>query len=273
MTSLRHPAGPLAGGVSAARRLQRAAVRRSEGRFLVEGPQALREAAAAGLLLGVFATERAAAEHADLLRAVPVSVVGDRALASLAETVTPQGLVGIARTLDTTRVALAANARLVAVLIDVRDPGNAGAVIRVADAAGADAVVLADGPGGGSVDPHGGKCVRASAGSVFHLPIVTAPLAQVLGTVRAARLQLLAADGGAADAIDLDTADDVVGRPSAWLFGNEAHGLPPEVLAAADHVVRVPIHGRAESLNLATAAAVCLYACARQQRLRQEGGS
>jgi TrmH family RNA methyltransferase len=267
MTTVRHPAAPLAGGVSAARRLHRASARRDEGLFLVEGPQALREAAAAGALLGVYATALAADAHADLLAGVPVTVVGDRALASLAETVTPQGLVGVARSVAMpVAQAIAPTARLVAVLIDVRDPGNAGAVIRVADAAGADAVLLVDGPDGGSVDPHGGKCVRSSAGSVFHLPIGTGALDESLTALRAAGLQLLAADGRAPAVIDLDAADDVVAKPSAWLFGNEAHGVPATVLAAADHIIRVPIHGRAESLNLATAAAVCLYAGARQQR-------
>lgn len=271
----RHPAAPLAGGVSAARRLQRSSARRAEGQFLVEGPQALREAVDAGVLLGVFATETAAESYADLLLDVPVTVVGDRALASLAETVTPQGLVGVARTLAVPAAqAVVPGARLVAVLIDVRDPGNAGAVIRVADAAGADAVILADGPGGGSVDPHGGKCVRSSAGSVFHLPIGTDTLANTVTALRAAGLQLLAADGGAPGAVDLDTADAdaIIGHASAWLFGNEAHGVPAEVLDIADHVMRVPIHGRAESLNVATAAAVCLYAGARQQRRRREDG-
>jgi TrmH family RNA methyltransferase len=275
MSTTRHPAAPLAGGVSAARRLHRVSSRRDEGQFLVEGPQALREAVDAGVLLGVFATEGAADTYADLLRGVSVTVVGDRALASLAETVTPQGLVGVARTVALPVAELAlASATLVAVLIDVRDPGNAGAVIRVADAAGADAVVFADGPDGGSVDPHGGKCVRASAGSVFHLPIGLGSVEETLSALRTAGLQLLAADGTSPVAIDLDDADAdaIVGAPSAWIFGNEAHGVPAEVLAAVDRVVRVPIRGRAESLNLATAAAVCLYAGARQQRHRRKDG-
>jgi TrmH family RNA methyltransferase len=273
MDTARHPAVPLAGGVSAARRLQRASVRRAEGRFLVEGPQALREAVAGGALVGVYATAEAAEAHADMLRGVPVSVIGDRALASLAETVTPQGLVGVALSVTMpVAQAIPDDSRLVAVLVDVRDPGNAGAVIRVADAAGADAVVFADGPDGGSVDPHGGKCVRSSAGSLFHVPIGTGSLDATVVALRVAGLQLLVADGSAPAAIDLDTADDIVARPSAWFFGNEAHGVPMAVLASADHVVRVPIHGRAESLNLATAAAVCLYAGARQQRRPQGDG-
>jgi TrmH family RNA methyltransferase len=273
MSTVHHPAAPLAGGVSAARRLHRVSARREDAQFLVEGPQALREAVDAGVLLGVFATEGAAEEYAELLHGVSVTVVGDRALASLAETVTPQGLVGVASTVAVPVAALAlAGATLVAVLVDVRDPGNAGAVIRVADAAGADAIVFADGPDGGSADPHGGKCVRASAGSVFHLPIGVGSIEDTLSALRTAGLTLLAADGGSPGAIDLDDADAIVAAPSAWIFGNEAHGVPAEVLAAVDHVVRVPIHGRAESLNLATAAAVCLYAGARQQHHRRKDG-
>ncbi len=146
-------------------------------------------------------------------------------------------------------------------LVGVADPGNAGTVIRVADAAGAGAVLLA----GDTVDPHNGKAVRASTGSVFHLPLARdRDAAAVLDACRAAGLTLLAADGrGELDLHDPDCRAMLAG-PTAWVFGGEAHGLPPELAAAADHRVRVPIHGRAESLNLATAAAVCLYASAQR---------
>jgi RNA methyltransferase, TrmH family len=136
-------------------------------------------------------------------------------------------------------------------------------VIRCADAAGAGGVVLT----GSSVDPYNGKAVRASVGSLFHLPLAIAhDTAAVVATLRAAGVTVLAADG--AGELDLDDAadDGLLGRPTAWLFGNEAWGLPDDVAALADHRVRIPIHGRAESLNLATAAAVCLYASARAQR-------
>src|SRR5690606_32906171 len=147
------------------------------------------------------------------------------------------------------------------------DPGNAGTVVRAADAAGADAVVLA----GESVDVHNPKVVRSTAGSLFHLPVVTGvSLADALAALRGAGLPVLAADG--AGDLDLDDLLDVAGAddasrpavdlaaPTAWVFGNEAWGLPVEDRALADAVVRVPIRGRAESLNLATAATVCLYA-------------
>ncbi|OOL26596.1 RNA methyltransferase, partial [Rhodococcus rhodochrous] len=114
------------------------------------------------------------------------------------------------------------------------------------------------------VDPHNGKCVRASAGSVFHLPVARErDTGTVLDALAAAGLQVLAtaADGE----VDLDEADELLAAPTAWLFGNEAHGLDPAVAARADHRVRIPIRGRAESLNLATAASICLYASARVQ--------
>ena len=157
--------------------------------------------------------------------------------------------------------ALAGSPRLVTLCADVRDPGNAGTVIRTSDAMGADAVILA----GSSVDPYNPKTVRASVGSLFHLPVAIAPDAEAAVTAaREAGLTVLAADGDGE--VDLDAADDLLAGPVAWLFGNEAWGLPAELAAAADHRVRIPIHGRAESLNLATAAAVCLYATARAQR-------
>ena len=144
---------------------------------------------------------------------------------------------------------------------DVRDPGNAGTVVRCADAAGADAVVLT----GHSVDAYNPKTVRASAGSLFHLPLALEPdPAAAVAGLRERGLTVLAADGGGE--VDLFDADSLLARPTAWLFGNEAWGLPPELAGLADHRVRIPILGAAESLNLATAAAVCLYASARAQR-------
>ena len=158
--------------------------------------------------------------------------------------------------------------RLLAVLAHARDPGNAGTVVRAADAAGAGGVLLT----GDSVDPYNGKCVRASAGSLFHLPVsVGDRVEDDLPALRAAGLQVLAADGHAD--LDLDEAADtgLLAAPTAWVFGNEAWGLPEQTRALADAVVKVPIHGRAESLNLATAAAVCLYASARAHRTRPTG--
>jgi TrmH family RNA methyltransferase len=189
--------------------------------------------------------------------------VDDAALASLSDAVTPAGVVAVCRAVDVPPAPALAGARLVVICADVRDPGNAGTVIRCADAAGADAVVLA----GHSVDPYNPKTVRATVGSLFHLPLAVEPdPAAAVAAARAAGLGVLAADG--AGEVDLDAADELLAGPTAWLFGNEAWGLPDELAALADHRVRIPIHGRAESLNLSTAAAVCLYASARVQRAR-----
>jgi TrmH family RNA methyltransferase len=272
--SSRHPR------VVAARRLTRRAHREADGRFLVEGLQGVREALVLvesgeepGALAELLVTPGAADRHADLVAraaraGVPVLPTAPQALAQLADTVTPQGLVGVAPLRDVPLAAVLDRTpppALVAVLAAVRDPGNAGTVIRTADAAGADAVVLTD----DSVDVHNGKAVRASVGSLFHLPVAAgAPSADAVGGLRRAGLTVLAADGGDPDARDLDelAGSGGLAGPTAWLFGNEAWGLTPEVRALADAVVAVPIHGRAESLNLATAAAVCLYASARAQR-------
>ena len=136
-------------------------------------------------------------------------------------------------------------------------------MLRTADAAGADAVVLTD----ASVDPYNGKCVRASAGSLFHLPVVGRPAGRRRRTrLRAPACRCWPPTGwGATTSTTLADAGGLAG-PTAWLFGNEAWGLPDEASRTGRPVVRVPIHGRAESLNLAAAAAVCLYASARAQR-------
>jgi RNA methyltransferase, TrmH family len=275
LTSARSPR------IVAARRLAKRAFRARERRFLAEGPQAVREAVAAhgagrDVVHEVFVTRDAAARHPEMVDAatragIEVYVVSGEVMSSLSQTVTPQGIVAVCAFLDRSVDEVAAAAqRLVAVLAHVRDPGNAGTVIRTADAAGADAVIL----GGESVDPYNGKCVRASAGSLFHLPIAAAvPIEQAVTALRERGLTVLAADGHGD--VDLDGAIDA-GRldgPTAWVFGNEAWGLPAETRALADAVVRVPIHGAAESLNLATAAAVCLYASARAHRMGTNGPS
>ncbi|MGH3908857.1 MAG: TrmH family RNA methyltransferase [Pseudonocardiaceae bacterium] len=251
--------------VSAARKLLRRRERERSGRFLVEGAQAVREALSFGSVLELFLTERAAARHPDLLD-VPgarVSMITEPAAAGLSETTTPQGIVAVCALLGVPVLDAVRGARLVAVLAGVSDPGNAGTVIRVADAAGADAVLFA----GDTVDPHNGKCVRASTGSVFHvaLGIEAGPL-RAVAACRDAGLQVLAADGATGRDLDDVTDTGALIRPTAWLFGSEAPGLDPALLAAADSAVAVPLHGRAESLNLATAAAVCLYASARAHR-------
>lgn len=261
--------------VVAARKLLRRVVRRRTGRFLVEGAQAVREAVAGAHVRELFVTPDALERCSDVVAAVRraqvrVTVVDDRAAASLSETVTPQGIVAVCDLIDVpVDVALGGRSgappRLAAVLVDVADPGNAGTVIRVADAAGADAVVLA----GDAVDPHNGKAVRASTGSLFHLPIAQhRDVTAVLAACRRAGLTLLVADSRGELDIHDTAATAVLAGPSAWFFGGEAHGVPADVAAQVDHRIRVPIYGRAESLNLATAAAVCLYASAAAQHCR-----
>jgi RNA methyltransferase, TrmH family len=204
--------------------------------------------------------------HATAVRVgVPWQLVDEAALASLTDTVRSQGLVAVCRFVDVAFADLLyPPPALLALCADVRDPGNAGTVIRCADAAGAAGVVLT----GSSVDPYNGKAVRASAGSLFHLPVaLERGTADVVRALQRRGVVVLAADGDGELDLDDATDDGLLAASTAWLFGNEAWGLPADVAALADHRVRIPIHGRAESLNLATAAAVCLYASARAQRL------
>ncbi|GAA4635615.1 RNA methyltransferase [Actinoallomurus vinaceus] len=256
--------------VKAARRLAKRAFRRRERRFLAEGPQAVREALALdGVLAELFTTAEAENRHHDLIlqaerSGVPIFRVSGEVMAELAQTVTPQGLLAVCAFVDVDlEGVLAAPPRLVTVLAHVRDPGNAGTVLRTADAAGSDSVIFTD----ASVDPYNGKCVRASAGSLFHLPVVVGPRFDTLiPALKEAGLTVLAADGAGKCSLDAALDSGTLAGPTAWVFGNEAWGLPEEILDAVDEVVRVPIYGGAESLNLATAAAVCLYASARAQR-------
>lgn len=223
----------------------------------------MREALAAGVVLELFGTESALTRHGDLALLAPeASAVDEDALDALTETVQPQGLVAVCEQMDVTLgAALAKRPRLVAVAAEIRDPGNAGTVLRTADAAGAGAVIFA----GDAVDPYNGKCVRASAGSLFHVDVVRTGLS-FADELHDAGLQVLATSGYGADDLDTLLDDGVLAAPTAWVFGSEAHGLPRDLLDAADRSVRVPIYGGAESLNLAAAAAVCLYASARAHR-------
>lgn len=234
--------------------------------FVAEGPQAVREAVRhrPDLVRDVYVTAGAQQRHAEVLAdattaALRVHRVSDEVLAAMGDTQTPQGLLAVCR-VPAPRLAqvLSPATRLVCVLAQVRDPGNAGTVLRAADAAGADAVVVSD----GSVDVYGPKSVRSSAGSLFHLPVVTGgSVDAIVATLWASGLRVLAADGSG----DRLLGDVDLRPPHAWVMGNEAWGLREEDLARCDEVVRVPIHGQAESLNLAMAATVCLYASATAQ--------
>jgi TrmH family RNA methyltransferase len=278
ITSIRSPR------VKAARQLAKRSFRQRARSFLAEGPQAVREAlsmretpdAGAGgpVVTELFVTGAAWPRYAELAaqaadQGAAVHAVSGEVMADLAQTVTPQGVLAVCRFVDVPLEQLVAVVpRLVVLLANVRDPGNAGTVLRTADAAGADGVIFSD----ASVDPYNGKCVRASAGSLFHLPVVVgSPLRQAAEALARAGVQVLAADGSAGLELDALESDGALRRPTAWLFGNEAWGLPGDLLTLADKAVAVPIYGRAESLNLAAAAAVCLYASARAHRMPPPG--
>jgi TrmH family RNA methyltransferase len=277
MTRSARPAAPSAGGplgirsprVKAARQLGKKAFRERGRSFLAEGPQSVREALhQPGVLTELFVTSQGGGRHQELVaeatsQGIAVHEISGEVMSEVAQTITPQGLLGVCRFIDVPLASLLEPPpRLVTVLANVRDPGNAGTVLRTADAAGADGVIFS----AASVDPYNSKCVRSSAGSLFHLPVVAgAPIAETIGRIREGGMQVLAADGSATRMLDGAEGPDLT-RPTAWLFGNEAWGLPDDVLALADAAVAVPIYGRAESLNLAAAAAVCLYASARQLR-------
>jgi TrmH family RNA methyltransferase len=262
LTSIRSPR------VKSARQLAKRALRQRARSFLAEGPQAVGEALAAGdVVTQLFVTAAAHPRHTELIelaagQGADVHLVSGEVMTELAQTITPQGVLAVCRFVDVPLADVPAGSRLVVVLANVRDPGNAGTVLRTADAAGAGGVIFA----GSSVDPYNSKCVRASAGSLFHLPVVIGiPVDEAVRVLRDRGLQVLAADGGATTTLDDLQSAGQLGRPTAWLLGNEAWGLPADVLDLADEAIAVPIYGRAESLNLAAAAAVCLYASARAQ--------
>jgi TrmH family RNA methyltransferase len=263
LTSIRSPR------VKAARQLAKRALRQRARSFLAEGPQAVGEALATdGVVTQLFVTSAAQARYAELIslaaaQGADVHAVSGEVMTELAQTITPQGVLAMCRFIDVPMAQVSAEApRLAVILANVRDPGNAGTVLRTADAAGAGGVIFA----GSAVDPYNSKAVRASAGSLFHLPVVTgAPVEEAVRALRERGLRILAADGSAATTLDDLQSAGQLGEPTAWLFGNEAWGLPGDVLSLADEAVAVPIYGRAESLNLAAAAAVCLYASARAQ--------
>ncbi|MBO0680666.1 RNA methyltransferase [Mycolicibacterium sp. S2-37] len=253
--------------MAAAVKLHRHVGRRRAERFLAEGPNLVEAALRRGVVSEVFATESAAQRFSELLADADVHLVTERAAKALSDTVTPVGLVAVCRmpevSLDD---VLASSPQLVAVAVETSEPGNAGTLIRLADAMGADAVILA----GDSVDPYNGKCLRASAGSIFGVSVVEAPdIAGSIAALHGAGLTVLATalDGD----VSLDDAE--LSGPTAWLFGSEAHGLAPEVAALADVRVTIPMAGSAESLNVAAAAAICLYQSARAARSRPSSAS
>ncbi|KUI47867.1 RNA methyltransferase [Mycobacterium sp. GA-1199] len=247
----------------AAVKLHRHVGRRRAARFLAEGPNLVEAALRRGLVSEVFATEDAAHRFGAMLAHVPVHLVTERAAKALSETVTPVGLIAVCATPETSLdEVLAASPRLVAVAVEMSEPGNAGTLIRIADAMGTDAVVFA----GHSVDPYNGKCLRASAGSIFSIPVVVEnDAASAVSELTGAGLQVLATTVDGEMSLNSAALEAALAEPTAWLFGPEAHGLPAQLAASATHRVHIPMPGNAESLNVAAAAAICLYQSARAQ--------
>lgn len=252
--------------------------RRKQERFRVEGPQAVRSLLSAqpGGALDLYLTGRADAEHPELASLatdarVTVHRVDDAVLRAMVREgegslVTPQGAIAVARLPQedpaAARSAIAAlhgeGPVTAAVLHEVRDPGNVGTLIRTADAAGADLVILTR----TSADPYSPKAVRASVGSLFHLPVVTgAEIDDVLDSLAQADITAAATSGYA----ELDLFQAELPARIGWLLGNEAHGLDQATLDAAPLAVRIPLAGRAESLNVHTAATVCLFETLRRR--------
>ncbi|APG81517.1 RRNA methyltransferase [Corynebacterium pseudotuberculosis] len=243
-----------------AAKLLRTAGRKKADRFLAEGENSVEAAVSTGAATDVFVTETAAQKFVDVITAakhmgIYVHPITDRAAKSLSDTVNTTGIFAVCRpVLWDIKSALKGQPRLVCVPVETSEPGNAGTLIRVADAMGADCIIFA----GNTVDPQGPKAVRSSAGSLFHIPVVREPnLQRVWDSLKARGLKILATT--AQGEISLDNAGDVLSHPTAWLMGNEAHGLEESLMEKADHRVCIPIRGRVESLNLATAASVCLY--------------
>lgn len=290
---------PRADRVKEVARLAGRPARLRQGQFLAEGPQAVREAlrlhtarleaGGAGIVADLYVTGESLDRYPELgSGTVEPRLVTREVLAAMSSTVQPQGVLAVCWFIDVPlEEVLASGPALIAVQVEVRDPGNAGTILRAADSAGAGAVIFT----GSSVDVYNPKTVRSTAGSLFHLPVVLgADAGGLIASLKQRGVTVLAADGygdvdldGLQDASarrrlpappssassSADPADDGAARleaPTAWLFGNEATGLPRDMLYSADHRVAVPIYGRAESLNVGTAATVCLYASARAQR-------
>jgi TrmH family RNA methyltransferase len=253
--------------IRGAAKLQKKESRSETGLFLLEGPQGLKEVLdQPKLVVEIFVTPEAASRHEDLVARAESSRLKvfdatEAQIKTISDTTHPQGVVAVCyqpkSNLDD---VLAGSPKLVVVLSQIRDPGNAGTILRVADAAGADAVVFTE----NSVDPFNPKVVRATTGSLWHVPMVLdADLAEVLAVGKAAGLQSFGATAAGEAISALDSAD--LAKPTVWVFGNEAWGFEPGELELTDRAVAVPIYGEAESLNLASAASICIYASALAQ--------
>lgn len=250
------------------RKLAQKAQRTERGEFVLEGPQAVREGLLArpDLITELYVTPTALERHDDIAELAQrtgheVVFVSEEAADAMSDTRTPQGVVAVAKQFPTAlKRIFEGEPKLIAILEEVRDPGNLGTIIRVADSAGADAVILT----GRTVDLYNPKVVRSSTGSIFHIPIaVEAEFDDAVVRARQVGMRVVAADVSGSDLL---AARDSLAEPTAWVFGNEACGLTEDLLAQVDDTLVVPIYGQAESMNLATAASVCLYESAFAQR-------
>lgn len=244
--------------VRAAAALARRRDRVAQGRFLLDGPNAVADGLADGVVEELFCTEEELPVWQGL--AVEPTVVADHVLEKISTSRTPQGVVAVGR-IDAAELADLSPFGLVVACHSADDPGNVGTIVRVADAVAASGVVLCR----GSADPWGPKAVRAAAGSITHVPVVHGVPTDELLAAGARRGLVVALDGSG----DTDIEDVPVDRPVTLLAGSEAHGLPDEVLSASAVVARLPIWGRSESLNLGAAVAVAAYSLTR--RLRAAG--
>ncbi len=235
---------------------------------MIDGPVLVGEALTAGLVLEAVFVEEGRSARADLAACIDraeaagadVWELPDGALARLTDVVHPPGVAAIARW-TTARLPAPTPTSLVLVLVNVGDPGNAGTLVRTAEAAGATVVVFA----GQTVDPTNPKCVRASAGALFHIPVVieASPL-DALDELGRDGYRRIATDAGASTAYDCVE----LRGPVAIVLGSEAHGLPADLAASIDETVTIPMAGRSESLNVAVAGSILCFEALRQRRTR-----
>jgi TrmH family RNA methyltransferase len=255
---------PKAAKVKGVAKLTKKDARSSTGLFLLEGPQGLKEALERPkLIVELFATQEVVERYPDLFERaessrLQVQLVSEAVLKALSDTSTPQGVVAVCQQIDVSlEDIVASKPKLVALLANIRDPGNAGTVLRAADAAGADAIIFSS----NSVDVYNPKVVRSTTGSLFHIPFaVDVDIEHAIKTLKDSGMQIFAANGSGTELPAISAA--TLAKPTVWVFGNEAWGFEDKTLGAVDQEVAVPIYGAAESLNLATAASICLYASA-----------
>ncbi len=256
--------------VKAVTKLQQKDARIETGLFLLEGPQGLKELSHfPEIVHEIFVTESAAKRYSDELARlqeskVKIEVVSEKTMEKLSETQTPQGVVAVVHQQHIElNDLIEAKPRLTVILDRVQDPGNAGTILRVADAAGCDGVILSR----ESVDVYNGKTVRSTAGSLLHVPVaINVELPEAISQLKETGVQVFLADAQGEKLNELGS--EVLSKPTAWIFGNEAGGVDSSLRPLVDRVVSIPIYGSAESLNLATAAAICLYSSAFAQAPR-----